>query len=38
MNTRDLDYFRALVDCQNYTMVAKQFAVSQPAVTQAIHR
>ena len=22
MNTRDLDYFRALVDCQNYTMVA----------------
>ncbi|WP_455386597.1 LysR family transcriptional regulator [Lactiplantibacillus pentosus] len=38
MNTRDLDYFRALVDCQNYTMVARQFAVSQPAVTQAIHR
>lgn len=38
MNTRDLDYFRALVDCQNYTMVAKQFTVSQPAVTQAIHR
>jgi len=38
MNTRDLDYFRALVDCQNYTMVAKQFAVSQPAVTQAIQR
>lgn len=37
MNTRDLDYFRALVDCQNYTMVARQFAVSQPAVTQAIH-
>ncbi|MPQ20349.1 LysR family transcriptional regulator [Lactobacillus pentosus] len=38
MNTRDLDYFWALVDCQNYTMVARQFAVSQPAVTQAIHR
>ncbi|VDG17647.1 LysR family transcriptional regulator [Lactobacillus pentosus] [Lactiplantibacillus mudanjiangensis] len=38
MNTRDLAYFRALVEKKNYTVVAQQFSVSQPAVTQAIHR
>jgi len=38
VNTRDLAYFKALVEQQNYTAVAKTFAVSQPAVTQAIQR
>jgi LysR family hydrogen peroxide-inducible transcriptional activator len=38
MNTRDLAYFRALVEHKNYTLVAQQFEVSQPAVTQAVHR
>ncbi|MFC6179698.1 LysR family transcriptional regulator [Lactiplantibacillus daowaiensis] len=38
MNTRDLAYFRTLVEVKNYTVVAQKFAVSQPAVTQAIHR
>ena len=36
MNTRDLQYFVALVKFKNYTQVAKQFQVSQP--TQAIQR
>lgn len=38
MNTRDLDYFQALVKYGKYTRVAEQFAVSQPSVTQAIKR
>lgn len=38
MNTRDLQYFVALVKYKNYTQVAKQFKVSQPTITQAIQR
>lgn len=38
MKTKDLDYFCVLVENRNYTMVAQQFAVSQPAITQAIQR
>ncbi|WP_318765221.1 LysR family transcriptional regulator [Lactiplantibacillus carotarum] len=38
MNTRDLALFRAVVKTKNYTQVAEQFHVSQPAVTQAIKR
>ncbi len=38
MNTRDLQYFVALVRYKNYTQVAKQFQVSQPTITQAIQR
>lgn len=38
MNTRDLQYFVALVKFKNYTQVAKQFQVSQPTITQAIQR
>ena len=38
MNTRDLQYFQALVKYKNYTRVAKEFGVSQPTVTQAIKR
>lgn len=38
MNTRDLQYFVALVKYKNYTQVAKQFRVSQPTITQAIQR
>lgn len=38
MNTRDLAYFKALVEQRNYTAVAEQFSVSQPTVTQAIQR
>lgn len=38
MNTRDLQYFVALVKYKNYTRVAKEFKVSQPSITQAIQR
>lgn len=38
MNTRDLQYFVALVKFKNYTQVAKQFQVSQPTISQAIQR
>lgn len=38
MNTRDLQYFTALVRYKNYTEVAKKFGVSQPTITQAIQR
>lgn len=38
MNTKDLEYFLAMVKYKNYTYVAKQFLVSQPAITQAIQR
>lgn len=38
MNTRDLQYFVMLVKLKNYTQVAKYFNVSQPSITQAIHR
>ena len=38
MNTRDLALFRAVVKYKNYTYVAEKFAVSQPAVTQAVKR
>lgn len=38
MNTRDLQYFVALVKYKNYTQVAKHFKVSQPTITQAIQR
>ena len=38
MNTRDLQYFVALVKYKNYTQVAKHFKVSQPTITQSIQR
>ncbi|QMU08665.1 LysR family transcriptional regulator [Levilactobacillus suantsaii] len=38
MNTRDLAFFRAIVQYKNYTYVAERFEVSQPAVSQAIKR
>ncbi|CAJ1230142.1 LysR family transcriptional regulator [Levilactobacillus zymae] len=38
MNTRDLAFFRAIVQYKNYTYVAERFSVSQPAVSQAIKR
>ena len=38
MNTRDLQYFVALVKYKNYARVAKEFKVSQPSITQAIQR
>lgn len=38
MNTRDLEYFMALVEFRKYTRVAAAFSVSQPSVTQAIQR
>ncbi|MCH4009981.1 LysR family transcriptional regulator [Companilactobacillus sp.] len=38
MNTKDLDYFRTLVEKRNYTEVAEIFNVSQPTITQAIKR
>lgn len=38
MNTRDLQYFTAVVEKKNYTQVAGQFGVAQPTVTQAIQR
>ena len=38
MNTRDLQYFVALVKYKNYTRVAKEFKASQPSITQAIQR
>lgn len=38
MNTRDLQYFVALVRYKNYTQVAKLFNVSQPTITQSIQR
>ena len=38
MNTRDLQYFTAVVETKNYTQVAGQFGVAQPTVTQAIQR
>jgi LysR family hydrogen peroxide-inducible transcriptional activator len=38
MNTRDLQYFVALVKYKNYTQVAKLFKVSQPTITQSIQR
>ena len=38
MNTRDLQYFVALVKYKNYTRVTKEFKVSQPSITQAIQR
>lgn len=38
MNTRDLQYFVALVKYKNYTQVAKLFNVSQPTITQSIQR
>lgn len=36
MNTRDLDYFKKLVEKKNFTEVAEIFHVSQPTITQAI--
>lgn len=38
MNTRDLSYFRILVEKRNYTEVAEMFSVSQPTITQAVKR
>ncbi|WP_252904414.1 LysR family transcriptional regulator [Secundilactobacillus silagei] len=38
MNTKDLAYFKALVEKRNYTVVAKAFNVSQPTITQAVKR
>lgn len=38
MNTRDLDYFKKLVEKKNFTEVAEIFHVSQPTITQAIRR
>lgn len=38
MNTKDLDYFKTLVEKRNYTEVAEIFQVSQPTITQAIKR
>lgn len=38
MNTKDLAYFKALVEKRNYTAVAEAFNVSQPTVTQAVKR
>ncbi|MFC6253736.1 LysR family transcriptional regulator [Secundilactobacillus hailunensis] len=38
MNTKDLAYFKALVEKRNYTSVAKAFNVSQPTITQAVKR
>lgn len=38
MNTKDLAYFKALVEYRNYTAVAKLYSVSQPTVTQAVKR
>lgn len=38
MNTKDLAYFKALVEKRNYTAVAETFSVSQPTVTQAVKR
>jgi len=38
MNTKDLAYFKALVEKRNYTAVAKAFNVSQPTITQAVKR
>ncbi|GAX07411.1 malolactic regulator [Secundilactobacillus silagincola] len=38
MNTKDLAYFKALVEKRNFTAVAKAFNVSQPTVTQAVKR
>lgn len=38
MNTKDLAYFRTLVDTKSYTETANQFGVSQPTITLAIKR
>lgn len=38
MNTKDLAYFKTLVEKRNYTAVAEEFGVSQPSITQAIKR
>ncbi|MGV0168207.1 LysR family transcriptional regulator [Furfurilactobacillus sp. WILCCON 0119] len=38
MNTRDLEYFMAVANQQNFSAVAAQFNVSQPTITVAIKR
>ncbi|WP_125980466.1 LysR family transcriptional regulator [Loigolactobacillus iwatensis] len=38
MNTRDLEYFAALAQQRNFTLVAKKFQVTQPTITLAIKR
>ncbi len=38
MNTRDLEYFVALVDEKNFSQVATHFAVTQPTITMALKR
>lgn len=38
MNTRDLEYFVALVDEKNFSQVATRFAVTQPTITMALKR
>ncbi|MCF6161142.1 MULTISPECIES: LysR family transcriptional regulator [Furfurilactobacillus] len=38
MNTRDLEYFMAVAERQNFSAAATQFHVSQPTITLAIKR
>lgn len=38
MNERDLNYFCHLVETGNYTATAKQFSVTQPAISAAVKR
>lgn len=38
MNERDLNYFCSLVETGNYTATAKQFQVTQPAISAALKR
>ena len=38
MNTRDLDYFVALVELKNFSRVATRFQVTQPTITLALKR
>lgn len=38
MNTKDLEYFIRLTEIKSFSKVAKDFSVSQPAITFALKR
>lgn len=38
MNTDQLRYFLAVARCQNFTEAAKEFYITQPAITHQIAR
>ena len=38
MNIRDLEYFNSLCTTKSFTKTSRQFYISQPSITMALHR